>query len=368
MLRQTATSLLSFGAVALLTSGCLGISINKKQKAAQQPDGFVFGSTDSGAIWKQSAVLLRPGANALSLANAAVTTLVVDPTDPNAMYAGTPDRGLLYSFTGGRDWQATLENQGAISSVGVDPLNHCILYVAIGSTLQKSIDCARNWQRLVVTAGTTGKSANAITNIAVDDHVAGHLLAATSNGELHSSNDAGNSWSLLYKFKRGISRMVVNPNDSRIIYAAVNNDTLWRTADGGVTWQDVAPRDPNDSKLLKILHGAAAFRDIAIDYTVRDGLYYASDAGLHRSDDGGVSWSATTLPVTLDSRVHIGQIAVDSTNTQRIFMAVGSRLASTVNGGESWTWHDLPSKRPLVEMLLPLKSPYLFTGFGPAVQ
>jgi photosystem II stability/assembly factor-like uncharacterized protein len=194
------------------------------------------------------------------------------------------------------------------------------------------------------------------------------VLVSTGIGELHLSTDAGASWTMIYNFKRAVNRLMLNPNDSKIIYAAVLGNGLWRTADGGVTWKNVAPRDPNDSKLLKLLKGAAAYRDMAIDYTVRDGLFYASDGGLHRSDDGGVSWSSSTLPVTLDGKVHIGQIAVDSTNNQHIFMSVGSRLASTDNGGMTWTWHDLPSARPLVELVRPLGTSNLFAGFGPGAQ
>ena len=363
MTKRTLISTLTLVAAALLTSGCFGIAVNTK--ATKTPDGFVFGSADGGVTWKQAAILLRPGANALSLANATVTTLVVDPTDPNALYAGTPDRGLFYSFTGGRDWQATLENQGAITAVAVDPLNHCVLYVAIASTLQKSVDCGRNWQRLVV---TSGKTTNTITAIVVDNQTSGHVLVGTGIGELHRSNDGGDSWALIYKFKRSVTRMILNPNDASIIYAAINGEALYRSTDSGATWENVSPRDPNDLKLVRLIKGVSAYRDLAIDYTVSDGIFLASDAGLYHSDDGGVSWSSTTMPVTLERGVRLGQLVVDSDNNNHIFLSVGKRLASTENGGETWTWHDLPSARPLVEMVRPPNKSYLFAGFGAVAQ
>lgn len=353
-------------ATALTLGGC-GISIGGGGQQAKVPDGFVFRTADGGTTWRHAAVQLRPGANALSLANTAVTYLAVDPSDPQGMYAGTPDRGLFYSYNGGQDWAATLENVGPIGPVAVDPLDRCTVYAAIGTAMHKTVDCTRSWTRTVVAGG---KATNNVSGVLADAATAGRVYIGTALGEVHRSEDGGQTWTLLYKFPSPVSQLVQNPNDPKVIYAAVANRGVFRSGDSGATWADVNPRDPYaaNPERARVIRGATAVRDIALDYTVRDGMVVASDAGLWRTDDGGVTWSSSTLPVSLDRGVRLGQLAVDRTDGGHMFVTVGSRLAVTQTGGEAWGWFDLPSKRPVVDLVWPAGTNFLFAAFGLPVQ
>lgn len=229
----------------LVLTGC--VSLNKPTSPAA-PNGFVFRTTDKGVTWKQLATLVRPGAVIESLANTAVTTLTVDPTDPQTLYVGTPDRGLLYSNTSGADWRVTLENQGSIVAVAVDPANHCDLFVAIDQVIQKSIDCGRNWQRIVV---VDGKTTNKIVSLAADENKAGRLYVGTFIGELMVSDNYGQDWKTINRFKSGVQKIILNPNDVNIIYGVTKSHGLWRSGDSGATWSDVTPHPAaTDSKKL----------------------------------------------------------------------------------------------------------------------
>ncbi len=351
-------------AVAVTAGGCsIGFGGASKDTKAP-PDGFIFRTADAGVTWKHAAVQLRPGANALSLANTAVTTLAVDPTDPKAMYAGTPDRGLFYSYNGGQDWAATLENVGSIGPIAVDPLDRCTVYVAIGSAIHKTTDCTRSWTRLVAAGG---KPTNNISAVVADSAQAGRLYIGTTLGEVHRSEDAGVTWTLLHKFTTGVAKMMQGPNEPATLYASIAGKGMWRSADAGTTWEDINPKEMKDGEPTKrALKGTTVVRDVALDYTVRDGMVVSSEAGLWRTDDGGVSWSSSTLPVSLDRKIPLAQIALDRTDSGHIYVTVGSRLASTQNGGETWGWVDLPSKRPVVDLLWPAETEFLFAAFGPA--
>lgn len=349
--------------VAVTVGGCsIGFGGGKATKAP--PNGFIFRTADAGATWKHAAVQLRPGANALSLANTAVTRLAVDPTDVKAMYAGTPDRGLFYSYNGGQDWAATLENLGSIGPIAVDPLDRCTVYAAIGSAIHKTTDCARSWTRQIAAGG---KGTNNVTTIVADSGKAGTLLIGTSLGEVHRSEDGGQTWTLVHKFTTAVSQLMQSPNEPSTLYALIAGKGVWRSADAGATWEDINPKEMRDGKpTARALKGTTAVRDAALDYTVRDGLVVASDAGLWRTDDGGVSWTSSTLPVSLDRKLPLGQLAVDRSDSGHIYLTVGSRLASTQNGGETWGWADLPSNRPVVDLLWPAETNFLFVAFGPA--
>lgn len=349
-------------AVAVTVGGCsIGIGGGSKDTKAP-PDGFIFRTADAGVTWKHAAVQLRPGANSLSLANTAVTTLAVDPTDPKAMYAGTPDRGMFYSYNGGQDWAATLENVGSIGPIAVDPLDRCTVYAAVGSAIHSTTDCTRSWTRLVAAGG---RGTNNVTAIVADSATEGRLYIGTTLGEVHRSEDGGVTWTLLYKFTAAVTKMLQSPNEPSTLYVAINGKGLWRSADAGSTWEDVNPKEMKDGlPTTRNLRGTTAIRDVAVDYTVRDGMVVASDAGLWRTDDGGVSWSSSTLPVSQSRKIPLGQIAVDRTDSGHIYITVGSRMASTQNGGESWGWVDLPSKRPVVDLLWPAETDFLFAAFG----
>lgn len=352
-------------AVAVTAGGCISFS-GGSSSGGKAPDGFMFRTADGGTTWKHAAVQLRPGANALSLANTAVISLAVDPSDSKAMYAGTPDRGLFYSYNGGQDWAATLENLGSIGPIAVDPTDRCTVYAAIGSALHKTVDCTRSWTRLVVAGG---KATNAVAAVAADSGTAGRVYIGTALGEVHRSEDGGATWTLLHKFPSAVAQLMQNPNDPAVLYASVTGRGLWRSGDSGATWIDVNPREVKDGQPARSpIRGSTAVRDLVLDYTVRDGLVVASDAGLWRTDDGGVSWSSSTLPVSLERGVRLGRIAVDRTDSGHLFVTVGSRLAITQNDGEAWGWADLPSKRPVVDLLWPAGTDFLFAAFGAAVK
>lgn len=348
----------------LLLSGCITIKTGKKE--AKAPDGFVFVSEDKGVIWKQAVKLVRPGPVVESLANTAVTFLLIDPTDNNAWYAGTPDRGLLYSFSMGKDWQVTLENLGTIASVAVDPLNHCTIYTAIGPAVYKSTDCTRNWQKIIV-AGAPAN--NKVTSLLINNTVAGQVFAGTSNGEIWRSENYGDTWTKLYKFSAAVSKIVINPNDNKIFYVTTVDRGLWRSKDSLATWEDITPREVDSSgKKGKIIRGANVMRDLIIDYTVRDGLWYVSDAGLHYTDDGGITWRSLNLPVTLSNKVQLGHLAADRQNRNNLFLSVGHRLAFTTDSGATWSWRELPSQRSLIGLIQLPNNQLLVAGFGPAVK
>lgn len=348
----------------LLLSGCITIKNSKKE--VKLPDGFVFVSEDKGVTWQQAVKLVRPGPVVESLANTAVTALLIDPTDDNAWYAGTPDRGLLYSFSMGKDWQVTLENIGAITTVAVDPLNHCFIYAAVGPAVYKSTDCTRNWQKIIV-AGAPAN--NKVSTLLIDTKTAGKVYAGTSNSELWRSDNYGDTWTMIHKFNSAITKILMNPNDNKIVYITTADRGLWRFKDSLANWEDITPRAiDTEGKKGKIIRGANIIRDLAIDYTVRDGLWYASDAGLHYTDDGGVTWRSVNLPVTLSSKVQLGRLEADRQNRSNLFLSVGSRLAVTNDNGATWSWRELPSQRSLVELTQLPGSQLLISGFGPGAK
>lgn len=355
---------LKLGLLAALVVGVGGCIRIKPQTPPPPPDGFVQRSDNGGQTWTQVATLLRPGAPSQSLGNTAVTVFVQDPTDPKALYAGTRESGMVYSYSSGNGWMVTLENIGPIAAISVDPLDRCTMYVGIGKVVHKSVDCARNWEPTTVAIGAAG---NQISALLADRAVAGRVFAGTTLGELHQSDDGGKTWRIIHTFGSPPKAILRNPNDANLMYVATAGAGLWRTADAGVEWQDVSPHETGGR--LRVLRGAPVLIDVALDLNVRDGLVYASGAGLHRSDDGGATWKAIELPLTLVRGVSIGQVLVHPTEPNTLYVTVGQNLIRSGDGGLNWSTVTLPSARPLVELVQPTQAPEaMFAAFGPGPQ
>ena len=103
-------------------------------------NGTVYKSTDGGKSW-------NPSGN--GLLDAQVNALVVNPANPNTVYAGT-DKGLFKSTNSGQSWTGV--HGGAIASIAIPENAPTTLYVGtyalLGGTsagVFKSIDEGANW-------------------------------------------------------------------------------------------------------------------------------------------------------------------------------------------------------------------------------
>ncbi len=149
-------------------------------------------------------------------------------------------------------------------------------------------------------------------------------------------------WRLLGPFRGGWATAVAGiPGDPATFYFGGADGGVWKTTNAGVTWRPVFERDrassigalaiaPSDPKVLWIGTGQVHQRWDVV-----------SGEGLFRSTDGGATWQPAGLA---DSR-HIGKIWVDPRNADvavvaalgHLFGPGGERgLFRTEDGGKSW--------------------------------
>ncbi len=174
--------------------------------------GFMLKSTDSGRSWK----LLNRGLDA------DVHTIVVDPRNPNRLFAATgghdyrkgitPGRALYRSQDGGQSWAPTAMDFPHEYSVPLvmHPENPDILYSAVAkgqpgqwrkrptgaeSLVIRTKDGGKSWQPLDGTISEISK--NFAEAIAIDPSDPNRLYAALRSGELYASRDGGDKWAKL---------------------------------------------------------------------------------------------------------------------------------------------------------------------------
>ena len=138
-----------------------------------------------------------------------------------------------------------------------------------------------------------------------------------------------------------IGALAVHPTNPAIIYAGSASGGLWKTINGGASWQPVFDTQGSysigwvtiDPKSPNVVWVGTGENNSQRSVAYGDGVY--------RSDDGGRSWKNTGLK---DSQ-HIGRIVIDPTNSDIVYAAAqgplwnagGDRgLYRTSDGGKSW--------------------------------
>ena len=138
-----------------------------------------------------------------------------------------------------------------------------------------------------------------------------------------------------------VTDLAMHPSDPDLIFAAMASGGVFKSADGGNTW------DPISDDLPVLTIGA-----IAVDPTDPDVIYAGTGEanaqsyswfgmGMFKSEDGSATWSY----IGLEDTRYIARIVIDPKNTDRIWVAGTGSLFGTnpergvyrsLNGGDTW--------------------------------
>jgi PKD repeat protein len=165
------------------------------------------------------------------------------------------------------------------------------------------------------------------------------------NANRSASSRSSQPWQLLgydqivpQSYNPGYGRVnviAVNPQNGNVIYAGTPSGGLWKSTDAGQSWSPLTDDFPS--------LGVSA---IAIDPTNPQRIFIgtgdgdASDTygtGVLKSEDGGLTWSHTSLAFNLSENVRSFKLIIDPTNPQVIFYASNKGLYRTQDGGNNWS-------------------------------
>lgn len=134
--------------------------------------GPSFYSEDEGNTWKSC-----PEDHAFAIT---ATRMVVDPTDPERLFAATPSEGVLRSSNGCGSWQTVNTGLGSLSvySLAIDPQAPDTLYAGTAKGANITFDGGEHWYPINMGLGGTP----AVYSIVVDAEDPRAVYAATSNG------------------------------------------------------------------------------------------------------------------------------------------------------------------------------------------
>lgn len=327
-------------------SGCtLSFNTGAGGGSNSASDGGVFKSLNKGATWAQN-VLIQTVNVKRSFAGADIISLALDPSDNKAIYAGSLENGLLYSYDGADSWQvATSLGKVTVTDVAVDPADKCVIYAALANKIFKSDDCNRTWAQIYF----DNDLRTVVSALVIDQAASRNVFIGTSNGDIIRSSDKGASWRAAGRLDSRVNKIVISPANSKIMFAGTAGRGVFRSVSGGDKWESLADK-------LKDFDGANRFRDLVMVKAEKTAVFLATDHGLLKSTDDGNTWSKIEL-LTAEEEAIIYALAVNPIENQEIYYATGTTFYRSADGGKNWTAKKLPTGRAGAKLLIDPKNP-----------
>jgi photosystem II stability/assembly factor-like uncharacterized protein len=287
------------------------------------------------------------------------------PQQPNVFYIGVNNGGVWKTMDYGRTWFPIFDSQptGSVGDVAVAPSNPNIVYVASGEGIQrpdlsvgdgiyKSADAGKTWINTGLKDGQQigGLAIDATNENRVFAAVLGHPYGPNTERGVYRTTDGGKTWErVLYKDENtGAIQVAIDPKDPNIVYADLwagrqgpwengewNGDEsgLYKSTDGGNTWKQLTKGLPTPKMGL----GRIGF---CIAPTNTSRLYATVDAGeyggIYRSDDAGESWSQMNKDERFWGRGDdFAEVKVDPENADIVYTA-DVVVWKSVDGAKTW--------------------------------
>jgi hypothetical protein len=119
--------------------------------------GKVWKTVNNGDPWQETN---------LTQQNTGVLSLVLDPSSPNVVYAGTREAKLLKSTDGGQNWASSSQGlpDGDVAALALDPTSTATIYASVtGQGVYKSTNGGQSWAPIAASGAPT-----AVRRLAVD--------------------------------------------------------------------------------------------------------------------------------------------------------------------------------------------------------
>ncbi|HET9393071.1 MAG TPA: hypothetical protein VFO29_06110 [Candidatus Rubrimentiphilum sp.] len=275
------------------------------------PGDGVYRSADGGKTW----------AHVLTLPDALIASILIDPRDSNSVlvgvlgdpFADNSARGMYRTTDAGKTWQKTLyvDARTGVSDLATAAAAPGVVYAGMwpyrrtgwssdsGGTqggLYKSIDFGTTWEKLTGNGLPSGATGRIGVAVAPSDPQRVYALIESKSGILWRSDDGGATWKLMS------SNTLVNERPfyyTHVFVDPTNEDHLWAlsvrltvSTDGGKTWRIGARGVHGDNHAMWISKDAKR-------------IIEGNDGGPSFSFDNGATW-AMPHNLSIAQLYHIG--------------------------------------------------------------
>ena len=284
------------------------------------------------------------------------------PGDPATWYFGAVAGGVWKSTNAGNTWQPMFDGQkiASIGAIAVADSDHNIIYVGTGEAcprgditygdgVYKSVDAGKTWQHIGLT------DTRQIGAIIVDPHnpdivfvaALGHAFGPNEERGIFRTGDGGKTWQrVLFRDRdTGGIDIVFDPRNSHTLFASLwqmrrqpwgfssggPGSGLYRSTDGGLSWKQIDGHGLPAGPLGRIgvsVSGADSNRVYA--------AIEAKEGGIFRSDDAGDHWMRINPDHRFRQRAwYYSHIFADPVAIDTVYVLNTGAFRST-NGGKDF--------------------------------
>jgi len=296
-----------------------------------------------------------------ALTSGRVSDFAFHPGQSQTFYVSMASGGLWKTENNGITWTALFDNENsfAIGVVEIDPSNPSIVWVGSGENnaqrsvgygdgVYKSVDGGKTWKNMGL------KDSGHISMIRFHPGDSNTIYVAAqgplwnSGGDrgLYRSTDGGENWKRILDIDEntGINEFVIDEANPDVIVASsyqrrrhvwtlINGGPgggIHKTTDGGVSWTKVAGGLPEGDLGRIGLATAPSAPNMIYAIIEAD----KKDQGVYRSTDFGESWEKRSDHST-SSPQYYNELYVDPHNPERVY-SVDTFTQFSEDGGKSW--------------------------------
>ena len=265
-------------------------------------DGQIFTSRTAGDHWTK----LVPGLNRRDVV---VDNLAFDPWDPLTVYAGTWElknsRGSLFrSRDQGKTWEELSLGRysSTVRAIAIAPSDSQVIALGISEGVILSVDGGQTWDR--ITRGY--RSLYNVESLSFDPQDSNTLYVGTWHLGWKTT-DHGKSWKPIHKgmiFDSDMFSLLVDPQKTEVLYSSTCTG-VYKSNNAGLNWTKLKNGLPKEARRTRMLH---------LDPSNSDTIYAGTTLGLFASHNAGDSWKE------LFPGVVINAIAVHPRDSQIILV------------------------------------------------
>jgi photosystem II stability/assembly factor-like uncharacterized protein len=300
----------------------------------------LFFSEDGGKTWQKPDLWTMPAEIGPAIA--------ADPSDDDRLYVGTSKGEVYVSDDKGATW-TWLVNLGTgsayksqITGLVVDPLDPDTIYASNVEGVYKSEDGGASWREI-----KNGLDDPRIISLALDPKNPNKLFAGTGSsrprnvhegtGMFYSTN-GGETWSHVEGLPDApIPAIVISPIDPDVIYAAAMDVGVFKSVDGGESWSQV--NNGLENFCVYTLAIDPENPDVAYAGTSSATTYCKTFSGkpdnVYKTEDGGENWKVVLEGE--DQYTSPEVIAVDPSDPDNVYVATHTeKVWFSQDAGSSW--------------------------------
>lgn len=284
-------------------------------------------------------------------------------------YMGATGGGLWKTANAGISWENISDeyfNVGTIGAIGVADSDPNVIYVGTGEApirgvttsrgdgVYKSTDAGATWTHIGLPEA--GQIASVIVHPTNPDlvyvAVQGQIYGSSKERGVYRSRDGGKTWQVVLQVdnETGTTDLAMDPSNPRILYAAMwehgrkpwfiksggTAGGIFKTTDGGDTWKKLGGGLPE------------LIGKIGVDVSSSPNRIYAiveaepGKGGLYRSDDYGKTWELKNGDRILWTRSWYYQhITADPSDKNTVYV-LNVTLMKSIDGGVTFEKIDTP--------------------------